>query len=95
MGLNTVGADSQHLDPGGYQLIVAVPKAAGFPGAPGSVILGIEIQDHLAPPQVFQRDSLSGGGGEGEVRGFITNIKHMSKDLSKDLNCGTEYHVPG
>src|SRR5205823_1276630 len=78
VSLDAIRADPD--DPGSGVLVVLarVAEGAGFGGAAGRVVLGIEVENHRRSSELRERYLLPVLVGKGKIRGGLTDFDHVS-----------------
>src|SRR5690606_27006638 len=71
-----IGADSQNGDPPGLKQGIMVAEVAGFFGASGGIVFGIEEQDQLPTSVIFQGMGIPILVQSAESGGFVPGLNH-------------------
>src|SRR6267378_4368635 len=90
MRLEPVGRDAKDHGMVLLELGVVVAEVAGFLGAAGSLVLGIEVEDHgLLALELPERDGLAGGRRQAEIRrGPADHGQHCGGHPSSESGAG-------
>lgn len=76
VSLRSIGTDADHFGAGLFEILVLIPKGAGFGSAAGGVVLGVEIEHDLAGAQRGKRDASTPVARQGEVWRSLSGRGH-------------------
>ena len=75
VAFGVVLADAQHLDAMALEAVPLIAEVAGFLGAAGGVVLGIEVDHHPLAAEIFESNGLAVLIRKREIRGGVTDLK--------------------